>query len=252
MKIVKNLLFWISTVCFIAAILLIAVPKLFGVEFRAVLTGSMTPEIPVGSLVIIVPTNAENIKIGDDITFVTGGEKVVTHRVVKIDRKNNEFTTWGIANDPSAIDAPNKYENILGVVKIHIPRIGGIFSWIATLSGKIITATAIIAIYMLTFIIGIWTKGSKEKATSTDTSNGTLQKDNTTPEELLKSLDFENNLPKKTAPAKPDGILPAGDSEPPAFEDTLYGDSLMKLLENDEKLLELFENDDLFKKMLED
>lgn len=158
MKVLKNILFWISTVCLVLAIATIAVPKLFGMEFRAVVSGSMTPEIPVGSLVVIVPTEAEDIKIGDDITFVNASELVVTHRVIDINRETNEFTTWGIANDSSAIDAPNKYENIIGVVKLHIPFVGRIFSWFSTMQGKIITATAIIATFLLSTILSIWSK----------------------------------------------------------------------------------------------
>jgi len=162
MKIAKNILFWVSTALLILAIALVAVPKLFGVDFRAIVSGSMTPEIPVGSLVVIVPAEAEDIKVGDDISFVTAGEKVVTHRVVKIDREKNEFTTWGIANDPTAKDAPSKYENILGVVRLHIPVLGRVFSWFAPLSNKIIAITVIVAIYLLSAIVGLWTKNKKE------------------------------------------------------------------------------------------
>lgn len=146
------------------AIALIAVPKIFGVEFRAVVTGSMTPDIPVGSLVVIVPAKAEDIKVGDDISFVSAGDKVVTHRVIEIDFDNNEFITKGIANGPTAIDPPNKYENILGVVKLHIPKMGLVFSWIATTQGKIITATLIFAAYLLSSIVSLWSKGKKETA----------------------------------------------------------------------------------------
>lgn len=174
MKAIKNILFWISTVCLVLAIIAVGVPKLFGVEFRAVVSGSMTPEIPVGSLVVVVPTKAEDIQIGDDITFVSAGEVVVTHRVVDINRETNEFTTWGIANDRAATDAPNKYENIIGVVRLHIPYVGQIFSWFSTTYGKIITATAIIAAFLLSTILGIW---SKDKNDRIKVSKGSTQKD---------------------------------------------------------------------------
>lgn len=163
MKMIKNILFWISTVCLVLMIIMIAVPRLFGVEFRAVISGSMEPEIPVGSLVVIVPAKAGDIKVGDDITFISASEKIVTHRVINIDREKNEFITWGIANDPSAIDAPNSYENILGVVRLHLPFVGRIFVWFSALYGKIITVTAIIATFIISTIIGVWTEDRKEK-----------------------------------------------------------------------------------------
>jgi len=160
---IKTILFWISTVCLVLAIALVAVPRVSGVEFRAIITGSMTPEIPVGSLIVIVPTKADDIKVGDDISFVTAGDKVVTHRVVEIDREKNEFITWGIANDPSARDAPNRYENIIGVVRFHTPHMGRAFSWFSTTHGKIITVTIIAAVYILSAMIGIWTKKENGK-----------------------------------------------------------------------------------------
>jgi len=162
MKALKNILFWLSTVCLVLAIVMIAVPTLLGnIEFRAVVSGSMAPDIPVGSLVVIVKTNAEDIKVGDDITFVTAGDKVVTHRVVEINAEN-EFITWGIANPPEARDAPNKYENILGVVRFNIPYAGIVFSWLATLQGKIIVATIIVAIYIISCMFGLWSKDEKK------------------------------------------------------------------------------------------
>ena len=158
---VKNIIFWLITICLVLMIGLIAVPKLFGVEFRAVVTGSMTPELPVGSLVVIVPTKAENINIGDDVAFVDPGSRVITHRVVEIDREKNEFTTWGIANAPAATDRPSRYENILGVVRWHAPHLGKAFSLVSTTSGKIIAVTAIASMCLIYSLIGIWTKKQK-------------------------------------------------------------------------------------------
>jgi signal peptidase len=51
-----------------------------------VLTGSMRPEMPPGSLVVLVPVDASTIKVGDVITFEAPvpGHPVVTHRIVRI------------------------------------------------------------------------------------------------------------------------------------------------------------------------
>ena len=161
MKAAKRILFWVSTLTLTIAIALLAGPKLFGVEFRAVLTGSMTPEIPVGSLIVVVPTKAENIKVGDDITFVTKGNLVVTHRVVSIDREKNEFTTWGIANSPDATDGPNSYENIIGVVRFKLPVAGFVFSWLSTAKGKVVCISAIIIFFILSNMLEVLIKDRK-------------------------------------------------------------------------------------------
>lgn len=163
MKVFKNILSWAAICCMVLAIALLAVTRLTDVELRAVVSGSMEPEIPVGSLVVIIPADAKDIHVGDDIAFKTESGKVVTHRVVGIDLEADEFTTWGIANDPSATDAPSRYVNILGVVRLHLPYAGYIFSKISTASGKILTVTGILAVYILSVIIGGRTK---EKASA--------------------------------------------------------------------------------------
>ena len=155
---IKRILFWGSTVLLVLAIAAIAVPKLLGVEMRAVVSGSMEPELPVGSLVVIVPAQADEIQVGDDISFATSDDKVVTHRVERIDRDKNEFVTRGVANAADAFDPPNKYENIIGVVRFHMPVAGFAFSALSTTHGKIIAVTAIAAVYLLTTILSIWTK----------------------------------------------------------------------------------------------
>ena len=170
MRVVKNILFWATTVFLVIAIMAVAVPKIFGIEFRAVLTGSMEPEIPVGSLVVVVPTAAEKIKAGDDITFVSESGSVVTHRVIEIDREKNTFTTYGIANGMDNRDPANAYENIRGVVRVHIPKVGQVFSWLSEPMGKIITVTAIIAVYLLSMLLGVLFGGKpKEKKKKKET-----------------------------------------------------------------------------------
>lgn len=193
MKTVKNILFWVTTVSLVFAILLVAVPKFFGVELRAVVTGSMEPELPVGSLVVIVPTEAEKLVVGNDVAFVTQGEKVVTHRLISIDIQNNEFVTRGIANDMNAIDPPNKYENIIGVVKLHIPYLGFLFSWLATLQGKIIAATIIVAIYVLSCILNIWTKDRKKQIEITQNSSAVPLQSKVV-DELLESFNRSDEM----------------------------------------------------------
>jgi len=211
--------------------MLIAVPKLFGVEFRAVLTGSMTPEITVGSLVVIVPAKAEEIKVGDDITFVTKGDKVVTHRVVKIDREKDEYTTWGIANDRTATDAPSKYENILGVVRFHLPVVGRVFSWLATTYGKVITATAIVAVYLLSCILGIWAKGKNTEDMAEAPAGSSIKKNEQMSElmtsfakseelfnETQRAAETKTEMPVETA-ALEDSLKDSGDSKLEDFLD---------------------------------
>lgn len=104
------------------------VPALVGASSRTVLSGSMEPALPVGSIVIVRPEPATSIRPGDIITFADRaavGHPVVTHRVVAVrdGQRGPVFTTQGDANnspDPGLTAAAD----VQGVVWYHLPWIG--------------------------------------------------------------------------------------------------------------------------------
>ncbi|MBQ7547930.1 MAG: signal peptidase I [Clostridia bacterium] len=79
------------------------VPSVFGYSFMQVATGSMEPTIQTGSLIIVRETGAENIQVGDVITFYSSDPLIAgkpnTHRVVAVRQENGQpvFTTRGDA-----------------------------------------------------------------------------------------------------------------------------------------------------------
>jgi signal peptidase len=82
----------------------VLVPRLGGGTPYAVLTGSMRPDLPPGTLVVVRPVNPVDIGVGSVITYQleSGKPAVVTHRVVSqgLDRAANPvFATQGDAND---------------------------------------------------------------------------------------------------------------------------------------------------------
>lgn len=98
----------IVTTVLVAAVVLLAVllvgVRLVGLTPFVVLSGSMEPTYPTGALIYVKKVPAEQIQVGDPITFVMNEDLVVaTHRVVDIDGENQRFTTKGDAND--AVDA---------------------------------------------------------------------------------------------------------------------------------------------------
>ena len=63
----------------------LAVPRLFGFQTYAIVSGSMEPEIPVGSIVYAKKAEPTAVTPGDVIVFYGGHDSaaVVTHRVVE-------------------------------------------------------------------------------------------------------------------------------------------------------------------------
>ncbi|MFL7795630.1 signal peptidase I [Clostridium chauvoei] len=99
-------------------------PKLFGFSFYSVLSGSMTGSIDTGSIIAVKKVEASKIKKSDVITFKTGGDTVVTHRVVNVFNENGlKFATKGDANEQ--IDPMKTSEdNVIGKVIFHLPFLG--------------------------------------------------------------------------------------------------------------------------------
>ena len=106
----------ISGVIYIMIVVAIGVtliPFVAGFRPVVVLSGSMEPTYPVGSMIYYRASNFENIDVGDAITFRLGGEALATHRVIKKDDINREFVTKGDNNQTEDVQ-PVAYENVVG------------------------------------------------------------------------------------------------------------------------------------------
>ena len=89
----------------------------WGTGFFVVVTGSMEPVIPVGSIIIANAVSADSIVEGDIIVFLANdGQTVITHRVVDISVEDEGyvFVTRGDGNKTN--DPPINYERVIGRV----------------------------------------------------------------------------------------------------------------------------------------
>ena len=138
----------------VIALLLIAfiALKAAGFQFFVVMSGSMEPVLPVGSVVLVEPTPYNEIQVGDDISFVVGEEKVtVTHRVVEKDEGANTLTTKGVANNVS--DDPIPASAVIGKVIFDIPLVGRLLYFLSSLQGKIVAGIVVVAWVIITMLI---------------------------------------------------------------------------------------------------
>lgn len=99
--------------------------SVFGFRFFTVATGSMKGVYNVNDVIAVKDFDNKKLKVGDDIAFVgnRGGleNKLVTHRIIKIEEESNGriFTTKGVKNsveDPSITES-----QILGKVVGVVP-----------------------------------------------------------------------------------------------------------------------------------
>ena len=115
----------IGTLLIIAVIVTsipLAVPSLLGFEAYNVVSGSMEPTIPEGSVIYVEHTEPSAIVEGDIIAFYKDGT-VVTHRVTDNRVVTGVFITKGDANEKEDI-SPVQYSELIGRVKYHFPYLG--------------------------------------------------------------------------------------------------------------------------------
>ncbi len=89
-----------------------------------VITGSMTPSVNVGDLIIVSKVPVDSIKTGDIIEYRTT-DKSIMHRVIEVEKTGGslQFITKGDANsapDEAAISA----QQVKGKVILKIPKLG--------------------------------------------------------------------------------------------------------------------------------
>lgn len=162
-KRICNFLSAVLLIVLLAIAGLIAVPMLMGYQEMAVLTGSMEPELPVGSLVYVKPVDAAELKPGEVCTYtLSDGETHVTHRVESIDTEAQTLITKGDANEE--VDAsPVAFSQVVGRAEHHIPMLGYITLNIKTPTGIMSVCGVLLFIILLNFIPAIIDAGKEDK-----------------------------------------------------------------------------------------
>ena len=123
---------------FLMGLMLLAtkVPVFGGIELKIVQSGSMEPNIPVGSLIVVKA--AEQFEKGDVITFGTDTKTQIptTHRIVNVTGSQGVlyFTTRGDANDVDDPVAVTR-DDVIGKVVLSVPTLGFLLDFARTPRG---------------------------------------------------------------------------------------------------------------------
>ncbi len=167
-KIILTVIKWISTIgvalVVIFALLIVGV-KLLGWDVYVVLSGSMEPHIPTGSVIYTKDPDIEGLQKGDIITFKLAGGKVATHRIDSVEGSGQtlSFITKGDAND--AVDAnPVLPGNIIGEYVAVIPYAGYIINYVQSPSGIFVSIAVIALLLILMLVPDIFMEDNKSKA----------------------------------------------------------------------------------------
>lgn len=109
--------------------------SIFGYRIFTVVTESMKPKYNVGDVLITKEVDFSTLNVGDDISYLGKNgsfrDKVVTHRIIKIDNTDSEikFYTKGIAN--LGVDPVVLKEQIYGKVVTKLKLVSVIYKFIS-------------------------------------------------------------------------------------------------------------------------
>ena len=159
---VWNIITTVLVVAVVVLALLLAGPRLVGMDVFTVLSGSMEPAYHTGSLIYVKDVDPFEIEPGQVITFMLSEDTVATHRVVGVVPDEDEpgtirFRTKGDANnveDGSLVH----YKNIIGTPVFTIPQLGYLANYIQNPPGMYLAISAGAILLMMVFIPDLFIK----------------------------------------------------------------------------------------------
>ena len=140
-------------------------PRVGGATPYTILTGSMEPGLPPGTLVVVKPVQPEKIAIGTVITYQldSGRPTVVTHRVVRVGidgTGERVFSTQGDANN-APDQKPVRPVQVRGEVWYSVPYLGHLNN--ALTGGERAIAVYVVGFGLLLYAATMFTGAARER-----------------------------------------------------------------------------------------
>lgn len=169
LRVLRVVVVWtVIAVVLLAITVAVFIPRLAGATPYTVLTDSMRPTLPPGTLVVVKPVAIDHIGIGDIVTYQlkSGQPAVVTHRVVSLGfnaKHERILQTKGDANksaDPKGVVAGQ----VRGRVWYAVPLLGGVSNVITGRQRSI--ATTVIVIGLVGYAVLMFAGATRDRARS--------------------------------------------------------------------------------------
>lgn len=149
----------LAAMLFVLAVTVV-IPRVSGSTPYTILTTSMEPTSPPGSLVVVKPVQPAEIMAGTAITYqIRSGEPdVVTHRIVATRQSGYGETTYITRGDNNGSDdeSPVQFEQIRGKVWYSVPYMGYVNNWLNGEQRRITVTVIVIGLagYALFMFVG--------------------------------------------------------------------------------------------------
>jgi signal peptidase I len=169
---------WIVAVALFGLILvLVVVPRLTGATPYTILTGSMVPTMPPGTIVVTRPEPFSSIRVGDVLTYqiASGQPAVVTHRVIGINVEANGSQTLTMKGDANPSPDLKRVipTQVRGVVWYSLPLVG-YFGAVGSADTRSVVARIIgagLILYAIYVLIAARIKGRRSRPSDRSASD---------------------------------------------------------------------------------
>jgi signal peptidase len=162
---IQHIVTWALLIATLSALLaVVVVPRVSGATPYTVLTGSMRPTYPPGTLIVVKEVPTDELAVGTVVTYQleTGEAAVVTHRIVAVNRNTRGETLFVTQGDANAAPDINQVrpEQIRGKVWYAVPYLGHVNSMISGSQHKILLAAAVGL--LLLYAVVMFYRGARE------------------------------------------------------------------------------------------
>ena len=137
-------------ICTILLLIPLSLPRLLGYKTFNVVSGSMEPEIPVGSLILVKDVDPLKLEEEDIIAFYSN-DIPVCHRVVENNTFSEKLMTKGDANNTEDFNLVD-YADVIGIVEHHYPIMGIVGQYFSSMSGKLVIIEVLVVGLLLNII----------------------------------------------------------------------------------------------------
>ena len=147
----------------VGSVLFLALSPVFGIRFDVVLSGSMSPSLNTGDLVLVTEAPPIDLKEGDVIVFDSPlGTGLVCHRIVAVGQGSDiTFQTKGDSNeDPDPFLVPSA--SVMGKVQVVVPWMGYVVQYLRGPFGPLLIMALILATMLIPEKETIKQRSSKE------------------------------------------------------------------------------------------
>lgn len=158
----------------LAALVLVVVPALTNSGTYTILTSSMSPHYPPGTLMVVKPTPFEQLRPGDVITYQieSGRPEVVSHRVVSMTAdQQGEPMLITRGDNNSELDAqPVREVQVRGKLFFAVPLVGHVANWLGHQERGVVgqALAAALILYGLYALVSAGLSGRRRGARSAD------------------------------------------------------------------------------------